>query len=627
MTNVILAIDVGSSSIRCTGYEYHGVLDSQADWDLDYSSPQLSPSSQGPHVMALEGVNHTIRMSSIIPNTGHIRIQQVLLAADTCVDEVLRLLRQKRGEEKLDTNSSYQIVAIGFSTFVTNLVAVDMHGDPVGEAATLSCACNREDVVKECQKLRDNLGPEKLEAMYQRTGTPLHPSYALPQLLAFYHNEDNQTLATRIDKWKTISSICVHRWSGKLHFQMPISYSEASWTGMLSFRDCDWDDEATHIFETCQGIVQYPHCEYDEDDVYMDDDCIDLLPPLVDYDAALPFLTVGIPPYAGDGSENPYWYRWPELRSKKVRFFLGIGDGVAANVGSKCGGYPTSASLSASHRINVTMGTNASCRCVLPLSMRETQPSQRHISVSPGLFCHRVHRDHILVGGALTDGGSVVESARSLLNLQSDESFNVCMEKVSEMYAMNSASPSPGPDTPSSAPSGVTMVPFLSGERSTGFRGGAQDCSSGVTRETTPAHTIYACLESVILRLGCIMKLVNEARSSEGHIPNQGIIIASGNALEWSPLWQQMLADCSSMDVIIDADSSSEVCSRGVAMMVAGALFKRELGNPLETCNFEEPLPIARKTEPNAATQERWRAAIARQESLIDAVSSAWSVA
>eukprot|EP00580_Thalassiosira_gravida_P007951 CAMPEP_0201636170 /NCGR_PEP_ID=MMETSP0493-20130528/8434_1 /ASSEMBLY_ACC=CAM_ASM_000838 /TAXON_ID=420259 /ORGANISM="Thalassiosira gravida, Strain GMp14c1" /LENGTH=138 /DNA_ID=CAMNT_0048108231 /DNA_START=75 /DNA_END=491 /DNA_ORIENTATION=- len=138
---------------------------------------------------------------------------------------------------------------------------------------------------------------------------------------------------------------------------------------------------------------------------------------------------------------------------------------------------------------------------------------------------------------------------------------------------------------------------------------------------------MYACLESVILRLGCIMKLVNEARSSEGHIPNQGIIVASGNALEWSPLWRQMLADCSSMDVIIDADSSSEVCSRGVAMMVAGALFKRELGNPLETCNFEEPLPIAHKTESNAATQERWRAAIARQESLIDAVSSAWSVA
>ena len=105
--------------------------------------------------MALEGVNHTIRMSSIIPNMGHIRIQQVLLAADTCVDEVLRLLRQKRGEEKLDKNSSYQIVAIGFSTFVTNLVAVDMHGDPVGEAATLSYACNREDVVKECQKLRE----------------------------------------------------------------------------------------------------------------------------------------------------------------------------------------------------------------------------------------------------------------------------------------------------------------------------------------------------------------------------------------------------------------------------------------------------------------------------------------
>jgi len=230
-----------------------------------------------------------------------------------------------------------------------------------------------------------------------------------------------------------------------------------------------------------------------------------------------------------------------------------------------------------------------------------------------------------LVGGALTDGGSVVQWARSLLNLQSDESFDACLEKASEMYAVHSTSPDPGPNPSSSPPSGVTMVPFLSGERSTVSRGGAQACISGLTRETTPAHIVHACLESVILRVGCVIKLLNEARSSEGHIPSQGIIVASGNALERSPLWQQMLADCSSMDLIIDADSSSEGSSRGVAMMVAGALFNRELGNPLATCNFEEPLLIAHRTKSNVTAQERWRVAIARQEFLIDAVSSTWN--
>ena len=52
--------------------------------------------------------------------------------------------------------TSYQVVAIGFSTFViTNLVGVDIFGEPVGEPATLSYACNRENVVEECQNLRE----------------------------------------------------------------------------------------------------------------------------------------------------------------------------------------------------------------------------------------------------------------------------------------------------------------------------------------------------------------------------------------------------------------------------------------------------------------------------------------
>eukprot|EP00584_Thalassiosira_punctigera_P000836 CAMPEP_0172536578 /NCGR_PEP_ID=MMETSP1067-20121228/8318_1 /TAXON_ID=265564 ORGANISM="Thalassiosira punctigera, Strain Tpunct2005C2" /NCGR_SAMPLE_ID=MMETSP1067 /ASSEMBLY_ACC=CAM_ASM_000444 /LENGTH=619 /DNA_ID=CAMNT_0013321683 /DNA_START=41 /DNA_END=1900 /DNA_ORIENTATION=- len=611
----ILAIDVGSSSIRCTAYEYQGArcLDGRvADCELDYSTAQLSSSQ--PRVTAMEGINHKISMPTIVPNKGHIRIQEVLSAIDECIDEVLSLLRQEEREEEKLGESSYQVVAIGFSTFVTSLVAVDICGDPVGESATLSYACNREDVVKECQILRDKLGPEKLHAMHQRTGAPLHPSYALPQLLAFYRNEENRAIASRIDKWKSISSICLHRWSGKLQLQMPISYSEASWTGMLNFRECYWDEEAAEIFQTCEGVCQYVYDEFNEDE-------IDLLPPLVDYDAALPFLIKGIPPHKGDGSVNDYWDRWPELRSSRVSLFLGVGDGAAANVGSKCGGFPTTGLDS--HRIAVTVGTSAACRFVLPLTMHEpAHPPFRDISVPPGLFCYRIHRHQVLVGGALTDGGSVVEWARSLLNLHSDESFDACLEKVSEMYESHCTSPE------SSSPSGVTMIPFLSGERSTGFRGGAQGCISGMTRETTPAHIMYACLESVILRLGCVMKLVNEAGCSqfpEGQSATQGILVASGNALQQSSLWRQMLADCTSMDVVIDGDSSSEGTSRGVAMMVAGSLYQRELGCPLKTRNFEEPLLIVHKTEANAAAEEHWRTALTTQESLIDAVAPTWT--
>ena len=105
----------------------------------------------------MEGISHTISMASVIPNTGYIRIHKVLSAIDECMDEVLRLLRQNRKKKGggIERETSYQIVAIGFSTFVTNLIAVDEFGEPVAESATLSYACNREDVVKECQTLRE----------------------------------------------------------------------------------------------------------------------------------------------------------------------------------------------------------------------------------------------------------------------------------------------------------------------------------------------------------------------------------------------------------------------------------------------------------------------------------------
>jgi RNase H-fold protein (predicted Holliday junction resolvase) len=125
MRSIILAIDVGRSKIGCTGYEYNGL---------------------GPAI-TVNGISHNIPLLAVIANTGNIRIHEVLTAIENCIDETLRLLRLHMSE------SSYQVVAIGFATSVMNLVAVDIYGEPVGEIATCSDACDREDVVTECQRL------------------------------------------------------------------------------------------------------------------------------------------------------------------------------------------------------------------------------------------------------------------------------------------------------------------------------------------------------------------------------------------------------------------------------------------------------------------------------------------
>lgn len=117
-------------------------------------------------VDTLKDIGHTIQLAAIIPSTGHVRVHEVLNAIDKCVDETLRILRDKMmtddssvgGEDGVapggESQTSFRTVAVGFSTFVMNLVAVDIYGKPVGDVATCSYACNREDVVEECERLR-----------------------------------------------------------------------------------------------------------------------------------------------------------------------------------------------------------------------------------------------------------------------------------------------------------------------------------------------------------------------------------------------------------------------------------------------------------------------------------------
>ena len=158
-------------------------------------------------------------------------------------------------------------------------------------------------------------------------------------------------------------------------------------------------------------------------------------------------------------------------------------------------------------RIALTIGTSAAARVCLPLSHLSTPSSSSdQVHIPPGLFCHRVHRDTILLGSALTDGGCVVEWARSLLSLQSVESFDACMAQVTDMYEKrcrkrkqcdNDDVVDDDDATSWSYDRQVAMIPFLSGESSTGYRTSAKACISNLSRETSSNDAMYRCLESV----------------------------------------------------------------------------------------------------------------------------------
>jgi gluconokinase len=139
---VLIALDIGSSSLRCSAYEL--LEDSNA-------------------VEALDGCSTQTKFRSIRPTTGRIALllnqkaegddgssssSSLLDEIDRCVDECLKALREKHHED------GFSIVGLGFSTFVMNLVGVDENGQPVDEQATLSYACNAPLVAQECRNMK-----------------------------------------------------------------------------------------------------------------------------------------------------------------------------------------------------------------------------------------------------------------------------------------------------------------------------------------------------------------------------------------------------------------------------------------------------------------------------------------
>ena len=186
---------------------------------------------------------------------------------------------------------------------------------------------------------------------------------------------------------------------------------------------------------------------------------------------------------------------------------------------------------------------------------------------------------------------------RDLLNLKSEEEYIQCEQKVHDMYMKCT-----NIDIEAHDSKPLTFVPFLSGERSTGYRGGATGCIIGLTRHTTPVDLIKESLESVVLRINAILELILTGSKDIAGINAQALninIVASGNALENNELWRQMLADCSKINVILD-NETHEGTSRGAALMVAKMLAK-------SAQLPKEPLSITHTSKPNdSAFQLHW---------------------
>jgi len=213
--------------------------------------------------------------------------------------------------------------------------------------------------------------------------------------------------------------------------------------------------------------------------------------------------------------------RWPELDG--IPWFPALGDGACNNVGSGCVGHD---------RYALMVGTSGAMRAVSQID---------RIDIPAGLWCYRVDRKRFVLGGALSNGGSVYAWLKATLQLPDGA------ELERQLHGM-----APGSH-------GLIVLPLFAGERSTGWRADARAAFIGLSAHSTPLEMARAALESVAITFRDIYQLMLQS------LPEPVEIFASGGALLHSPTWTRMMADALGHQVRMCTEK--EATSRGAALL------------------------------------------------------------
>lgn len=167
------------------------------------------------------------------------------------------------------------------------------------------------------------------------------------------------------------------------------------------------------------------------------------------------------------------------------------------------------------------------------------------------LFCYELAAGRWVTGGAITNGGLVLDWARSLLGGTTDE----LLDRAAAVPA--------GAD-------GLVALPHLLGERAPRWEpSGAGAALVGLRRSHGPGHVVRALLEGVCLALRQVLDAVRDA----GHRVDE--VRATGGFTR-SPFWRQLLCDALAVPVTYpdrvqgSAFGAALLAMQGVGLRPAG---------------------------------------------------------
>lgn len=320
------------------------------------------------------------------------------------------------------------------------------------------------------QAERIRAGPGGL-ALHRRTGTPVHPMAPLSKLV--WYREMQPELFRRVRYWVGIKEYVVWRLCG----QLITDHSMASGSGLFDISRLTWDPEALELAGV--SAEQLPH--------------------LVPTTHVLPELTETSSEQTGLG-----------LRTCVV---VGAGDGPLANLG-----------LGAVHPgvAGCSIGTSGALRLIV---------EKPGVDPLGGVFCYALTDDRWAVGGAINNGGIVLEWA--------GEALAPDLADPDRLLAVAAEAPA--------GANGLIMLPYLLSERAPHWSPLPRGAYVGLTREHGRPHLVRAALEGVCQQLGLVLESMRAAGNEVREIRATG-------GFARSPLWRQMLADTLNMEIGFPAD-------------------------------------------------------------------------
>lgn len=261
---------------------------------------------------------------------------------------------------------------------------------------------------------------------------------------------------------------------------------------------------------------------------------------------------------------SEYSLRWPQLDN--IPWYLPIGDGACNNIGSDCLDNKSFALM---------IGTSG--------AMRVTT-SEKNIMLPSGLWSYKIDSSRSVVGGAISNAGNLFAWLKDLLNLQLEDIKDIkdLEQKLREIKADSH---------------NLTVLPFLSGERSLGWHDEAKGAILGLGLSSKPLEILRAGLESVAYQFFLIYQELIKIVGT----PNK--IIATGGGLYNSQIWGEIIADVLGREIYVS--KYAETSSRGVALLV---LEKLNLLKLTTNNNFEKVY------HPNLENKEIYKKAFERYQ-------------